>query len=189
VFLLACLYADNWRGRSPRATATALRRVGADVVVLVNCTRASGNRIRRESRYRYLESITTSSGGIICLADRRLQGAPLSNPDGAAFTVGFDHGETAVIGIAEQPVELGRALANVGSEHPTVLVGHYREDLGAMESVRLLGAHLAVEARTHVQSLDPGRHFGIVVSGLRVHGDGVYVTGESPPVHWARLSA
>jgi len=195
VFLLA--YADLTRDGHPvssRATARALRRVGADVVLLTHCPPAAALRVRREARYwtQVGHEILTSAGPVGVAVLSRGNVALRTTPGNRDLVcdLAVDGRAAALAAVGEAHTETYRLLLDLGQDTPIVVAGRIAEDLDALATVDAIGRAGFVD--THPPRIDrteehEPRPAGILVSGLRVYGDGVYTDPSGPSVLWARL--
>lgn len=195
MFLLAYVdfHRDGRRGITG-CTARSLRRVGADVVVLLHCPATGAKRLRRDARYENLATgrIATSDGGVdvAVLANPQVSVRPGSSGSELMCELNIDGRDTAVTAIGEPPVGLYRLLLRFEHGRPVVLVGPIAANLDEPETIEAIQSAGFVDTHTTKPGIDrqrPARPYGILVSGLRNYGDGHYTDPDGCGVHWARL--
>lgn len=195
VFLLAYtdLRREDRTGPSP-CTARSLRRVGADVAVVLNCTPSSARRLRREARYdqlaTYSAEVTGTTIDVAVLADCALVVRDGPTPGSVLCDLTVDGKDTSVTTLDRPAVELYRVLVRLDEARPLVLIGNTNEDLDDPRTVAEVVRAGFVDTHDVRSSNEPDREprtSGILVRGLRSYGDGRYLDPDGCFVHWARL--
>jgi len=198
VFLLA--YTDLRRGGRTTlsgCTARSLRRVGANVAVVVNCSPTHAKRLRRDARYDHVVTytLTERSGDTTAIEVAVLSDCELSLRHGGGTErmlcdLIIDGKTTSVGAVDGAPNGLYTVLLRIDARHPVVLVGDVAENLddpAVIESVirgGFVDTHPAKPGSAHEH--EP-RTRGILAKGLRSYGDGTYLNPDGCQVHWARL--
>lgn len=195
MFLLAYVdfHRDGRRGVTG-CTARSLRRVGADVVVLLHCPPAGGKRLRRDARY---DNVV---GGSIRTSDGDVDVAVLSNPTVDVHAnssrtllrcdLVLDGRDTSVAAVAEPVRNAYRVLLRFEHDQPIIVVGPLAENLDDPETIEAFGASGFIDthpAKPGLGTPSTARSYGIMVKGLRSYGDGYYTDPDGCGVHWARL--
>lgn len=199
MFLLA--YTDLRRGGRTTlsgCTARSLRRVGADVAVVVNCSVANAKRLRRDARYDHVVTYTLtgqaagdgSSIDVAVLSDCGLSLRAGSGAESMLCDLTVD-GKTASVGAVDGTTNgLYTVLLRIDARNPVVLVGDVTENLddpAVVESVIRAGFVDTHPARFSNEPEHEPRTRGILAKGLRSYGDGTYLNPDGCQVHWARL--
>ena len=186
VFIVAAadLKGDGKRHDS-ESVAKALRRVGADVVVLTNCEHGSGSRIKRQARYEQIES-ATGAPAVTVLANRTLRRCP-ERPDATLLCeVRIAERRTRVAAGTEEPLELYRLLIELESDDPLVVVGSFDVDLNNPSTIAELHAHDTLDSKSPSRT-GGTRTSGIVTRGLHTYGAGEYHSDDGLVVCWIRV--
>lgn len=195
VFLLAYVdfHRDGRRGVTG-CTARSLRRVGADVVVLLHCPPAAGKRLRRDARYDNVVggTIKTSGGDVDVTVLSNQTVDVRANAGGTLLRCDLvlDGRDTRVAAVAEPLRNAYRVLLRFEHDRPIVVVGPLAENLDDPETIEAFGAAGFIDTHPAKPGLDTPpttRSYGIMVKGLRSYGDGYYTDPDGCGVHWARL--
>jgi hypothetical protein len=199
VFLLA--YTDLRRvGRTGLGgcTAKSLRRVGADVVVVLNCSSANAKRLRRDARYDHVIAYTLEDAGrthgarieVAVLSDCELTLRKSSGATSMLCDLTVD-GKTASVGTLEPTNDSPYTVSlRIDVRHPVVLVGDVGENLddpAVIDGIIRAGFLDTHPARPTNEPDREVRTHGILAKGLRSYGDGIYHNTDGCQVHWARL--
>jgi len=195
VFLLA--YVDLRRFGRPvltPCTARSLRRVGADVAIVLNCPVTAAKRLRRDARYDHVVTYTLAGPGgdvdVAVLSDAALTLRRGPTPGSVLCDFVADGRDASVTTIGEPVRELYRVLLRIDGKRPVVLVGDVTEDLDdplVIDGVLRAGFVDTHPARPSLDADRTPRTRGILARGLRAHGDGTYSDPDGCEVHWARL--
>lgn len=186
VFIVAAAdLKEDGRRHDSESVAKALRRVGADVVVLTNCEHGSGSRIKRQARYEQIES-ATGAPAVTVLANRTLRRCP-QRPDAALLCeVRIAERRTRVAAGTEEPLELYRLLVELESADPLVVVGSFDVDLNNPSTIAELYEQDTLDSKSPSRA-GVTRSSGIVTRGLHTYGAGEYRDGDGLVVHWVRV--
>lgn len=167
------------------SVAKALRRVGADVVVLASCEHGSASRIKRQARYGSIETLS-GEPPVSILAGAKLRKCS-DRPEGVMLCeVEVDDSSTRVAAGVKEPLELCQVLVSLRDAKHLVVAGRFDVDLNEPETINALLGQAALDTR------EPGyngetRDTGIVAVGLHIYGSGEYVNENGLLVRWARL--
>lgn len=199
MFLLA--YTDLRRGGRTTlngCTARSLRRVGADVAVVMHCSATNAKRLRRDARYDHVITYTltgqpadgAAAVDVAVLSDCELVLRAGSGKESLLCDLVVD-GKTASVGAVDGVTNgLYTVLLRIDARHPVVLVGDVTENLddpAVVDNVIRAGFADTHPARyTNDPEREP-RTRGILAKGLRSYGDGTYLNPDGCQVHWARL--
>lgn len=175
-------------------TARSLRRVGAEIAVVVHCSPASAKRLRRDARYENLATdlLRTGDGEIEVAVLSDLPVDVRTSPDEAMVLCDLraDGRATAVATIGEPVQELYRVLLRLDENQPVIVVGSMSENLDDPATIDVVGAAGFIDThppRPADGDGRPVRAHGILVRGLRSYGDGQYADPDGCVVQWARL--
>jgi hypothetical protein len=197
VFLLA--YTDLRRGGRATlsgCTARSLRRVGADVAVVLHCTPANAKRLRRDARYDHVVTyslegpVGSTSVDVAVLSDCLLKLRPDTTGRSMLCDVTVDGKDAAVTTFGSQVSGLYTVLLRIDASKPVVLVGDVGENLDDPATIDGVVRAGFVDTHPARPSTDPDRDArtqGILVKGLRAYGDGTYLNPDGCQIHWARL--
>lgn len=203
VFLLA--YTDLRRGERTTlsgCTARSLRRVGADVAVVLNCSTHNAKRLRRDARYDHVVTYSLETGKaipgrsskrdhvdvtVLSDSDLVLRGG---GPTSMLCELTVD-GKTASVGAVDEPGKtLYALLVRIDATHPVILVGGGLENLDDPSVIENVIRSGFVDTHRARPTSEPGRApraQGILARGLHSYGDGTYLNPDGCSVHWARL--
>lgn len=186
MFIVASTDLKRSGGRhDAESAAKALRRVGADIVVLANCEHGSGSRIKRQARYGSIETLA-GEPPVSVLAGAKLRKCS-DRPDGVLLCeVEINNSSTKVAAPVKEPLELCRVLVSLRETDHLVIAGRFDVDLNEPETINTLLGQAALDTR------EPEHHgeirdTGIVAVGLHVYGSGEYTNETGLLVRWARL--
>lgn len=199
MFLLA--YTDlRHGGRTTLSgcTARSLRRVGADVAVVLHCSPVNAKRLRRDARYDHVVTYTLEEGSadaqarieVAVLSDCELSLRTDSGPNRMLCDLTVD-GKTASVGAIDRPTAgLYTVLLRIDARNPVVLVGECTENLddpAIVDGIIRAGFIDTHPAKPRSAGEQTTRTRGILAKGLHAYGDGTYINPDGCQVHWARL--
>ncbi len=172
------------RRASTAAAAKALRRVGAEVVVLVNCEHGSATRIKKEARYGDVSS-STGEPAVAVLSNGRI--TRQLTPEGLLICeTRLGGNNTSIAAIRRRRAEVCTLTIDLAHIDQVVVCGEFDDDLNDPVTHRSLHDGGFVDTRER-QITERERHDGIIVKGLRTYGHGEYLSEDGVLVRWARL--
>jgi hypothetical protein len=185
VFIVAAVdLLTDGRRAGTSAVSKALRRVGAEVVVLANCEHGSATRIKKEARYGDVSSCA-GDPPVVILATGRI--TRQETPDGLLICeTRLGGATTSVAALRRRRVQTCTLAIDLAHLERVVVYGDYDADLNHPLTLRTMRDEGYLDTRDP-QAGPNERHEGIIVKGLRTHGHGEYTSEDGVLVRWARL--